>query len=535
MYRTTKSLGGLLRRGGLAIVIALTVSACGGQGGSVVEGPRSAEGLIETEGAPLTPTGTLRMTMAHPLTSWDPLMNTHQISPHLFTEYDSLTVTDEKGEAQPWLATEWARPEMDTWEFKLREDVTFHDGSTFDADAVKANLERARTAPAGPWSYVFAPITEVTAVDPTTVRVTFSEARAGFPYEMSTPAGAMVSPKALADGVDLNSQPAGSGGWIWDESESIEGTKLVYTANPDYWNADAVLVEKVELNVVEDANARVNGVQAGQADIAGFLAPPLIDSAEQARMRVGIKYGLVDNLAILDRNGEMVPAFKEPKVREALALLLDREGYNKAVYGGHGDPGNGFGAPGTWWYNEELADTVTGDVERAKELLAEAGYPAGFEFEVPNIGQRKTANEAIANMLARGGVTMKLVTVTNTEWIQDTARGRFPAALRPTSAVDPWTMWDGNISNHSPYNPFGLTDTADLDEKMAEAASLDERADQKKLVDEVTSEIVARHLVIPTGFSPSAVGYNPNVAATQEPILSPGEPNPRPHYLWLKD
>ena len=518
------------------VATAVLLAACGGgaTGGSARTGGDESD-LVQPAGAPAAPTSTLRVAVDQEIPNLDPPRSSPFAGPMIHAAYDTLTSIGPDGAAAPWLATGWTQPDPLTWQFALRDDVTFHDGSAFDAETVKLNLERNKGITGSPWSYVYDPITEVTVLDPRTVRISFSTPQPGFPESMGQIAGAMVSPKAITEGVDLTRAEAGSGGWRWAPNEHIEGSKHVFHANPDYWNPDAVKVETIEVHVIEDAMARVNAVQSGQVDIGKPLSPDLYSAAEGAGLVVINKLPATGTLVIFDREGAMVPAFAEPEVRQAMAMLIDRQAYSTAVLAGKGDPSNGFGAPGTWWRNEEIADAQPFDVEKAKELLAAAGYPDGFSFDAPTNPATKNQNEAIAQMLAKGGITMNLVGTADGQYTADIRKGRFAAGYLVPSATDPYTWWSRSISNNSPYNPFGLTDMADLEAKYVEATGAADQATRKRLLDEIQAEVIERGIVVTTGFTATGVVLAPSIRFTQVPVFSPNEHMPRPFYVWKAD
>src|SRR5690606_2992565 len=136
----------------------------------------------------------------------------------------------------PSLATAWEAVDATTWRFELRDDVTFHDGTPFAAEAAKANIERQAATEGNPNASVLAPLDGVDVVDPYTVDVRFTEPAPAFPLEMSMVMGMMASPAAFE--TDMTRAPAGSGPWIWNQSDSQAGVVEVFDVNPDYWAPD---------------------------------------------------------------------------------------------------------------------------------------------------------------------------------------------------------------------------------------------------------------------------------------------------------
>ncbi|GAA0556317.1 ABC transporter substrate-binding protein [Actinomadura livida] len=514
----------------VALATGLALTACGGgttgdTGGS----------LVDKAGAPSTPAGTLRMAAWQETPSMDPVRTTTQNGMLIFPEYDTLTVVDAEFQPQPWLATSWTQPDSKTWEFKLRDDVTFHDGSKFDAETVKLNLERAKKVTGGPYTNIYAPISEVEAVDPATVRVSFSTPQPNFPYSMSTVAGAMISPKAVKDETDLTRAAAGSGGWIWQKEAHREGAEHVYKANPDYWNKDAVRAETISVKIMQEDNARLNALQSGQVEVMSTLQPDQADAAQSAGLRVLTDLTSTGTFLIMDREGKKVPAFAKPEVRQAIGLLLDRDAYNKALLSGKGDPkGGGFAAPGSPWHDASLDGFNKADAAKAKELLAQAGYPDGFTFEVGNAPVIRQINETIAQLLKEGGITMKIVDVANGQYTADVRRGRFPAGYFVPTSIDIYQWWSRTVSTKGIYNPFKLDDLDDLEKTFDEALEMTGDGARKPLMNRLQRETVERGVAFPLSQNPRSAALAASVRATQQPVFAPEDIAPRPHYLWTK-
>ncbi|TDC55937.1 hypothetical protein E1281_09860 [Actinomadura sp. KC345] len=520
----------LIALAGALLVAASTLSACGGAVGGAATGS-----MIDTAGAPSDPAGRLRIATYQETPSLDPVRTTVQNGPMIFPVYDTLTTSDADFEPQPWLATSWSQPRPTTWRFSLRDDAVFHDGSKFDAEAVKLNLDRAREVDGSPHANVFGVISSVEVVDPATVDVHFTTPSPNFPDSMATVAGAMISPKAIREKRDLTREPAGSGGWIWQKSGHREGSRHLYKANPNYWNKDAVRVAEVEIKIIQENNARLNAVQSGQVDIMSRLGPEQMSWAEGARLRVLADHTFTGVLAIMDRKGEKAPALAKPQVRQAIGYLLDREAYDKALLNGRGDPkGGGFAAAGSKWYDPALDDLHKPNVDKARRLLAQAGYPDGFTFEVGSQPVIKAQNETIAQLLAEGGITMKIVDVADGQYTAELRRGRFPAGYLVPTSVDPYAWWTRSISNRGVYNPFDLNDLADLEALYTKAAATENDDERASIFSELQKQTVVRGVAFPLSQNPRAAALSGEVRAVRQPIFAPDDTSPRPHYLWLR-
>ncbi|WVN67667.1 ABC transporter substrate-binding protein [Rhodococcus sp. M8-50] len=325
---------------------------------------------------------------------------------------------------------------------------------------------------------------------------------------------------------------AGSGGWIWDASAHQEGRLHVFRANPDYWNPTAVNADEVVVNVMSDDAARMNAAQSGQIDI-GTIPPDQVDAITDSGLSVISELTSQWDLGILDRSGKLVPELADPRAREAIGLLLDREGFNQSVFQGRASSTiGGFASDVSRWHDPTL-ESHPPNVERAKELLADAGLPNGFSMPMPSMPPVRVQLEAVAQMLAAGGIVVQPVDVQPQQYYASIRRGEFPAALFPLTAVDLDQWYSSSVSNKGTLNPFGLTDLEDLDAqyKSSLTAPFEER---KPVMDEIQSEVLARGVMYPVIVYPRATAVAQSVRASDELSFNPDDLLPRPYYLWVE-
>jgi peptide/nickel transport system substrate-binding protein len=510
--------------GALAGVLALGLTSCAGSGVAGGQSTPAGDG----------PQGVLRTSNFIETSSFDPAATVVQAGVPIFAVYDTLLSYDSKGELAPWLATKWSQPDAMTWRFELREDVVFHDGSTFDANTVKLNLDRAKGLTASPYAYIYGQIKSVEVVDATTVEVHFNTAWPSFADDMAQVSGAMISPKAIQEKQDLTRNPAGSGGWIWDKEAHVESSLHRLEANPNYWNPDAVRAAKIEVHILPDANARLNGLESGQLDIAARLPARTWDAAESAGMSLNGSYIETSSLYILDREGKVAPALAEPKVREAIGLLLDRNAFVNVIQAGHSDAvAGGFAAPGSTFYAPEIDATnpPEADVDKAKQLLSEAGYPDGFSYKQGTTTATRQQDETIAQMLSAGGIKVELVDIVGGQYGAEYRKGTYPIGFFSPVSNNPWEWWVRQVSNNGPYNPFKLNDLADLEAKFEEARGSTDVEVQKKLIAELQQAVIDRGVMFPLSPSQLKAGIAQDVGGTDKMIQGPRDMAPRPYFL----
>jgi peptide/nickel transport system substrate-binding protein len=450
----------------------------------------------------VAPADVLRIADFSDVTTFDPALTQVTQAGYLYPVYDTLVRQSADHQLVPHLATGWEQTSPTALRFTLRDDVVFHDGSPFDASVVKANLERAKASTGNPNASTFATMSEVVVVDPTTVDVIFSAPSPPFLIEMSMVQGMMVSPAAIAGDVDLTREPHGSGPWIWDPEASQDGVRQVYRLNERYWQPELQGVDRIEISVVADNQARLAALQSGQVDVVYTAAADQVGAAEDGGFTVHALDLDAHWIQIVDRQGARVPALADARVREAIAHAIDRNGYVAAVYRGVGSASGGLISPALGhWYDEALADVPTFDPELSRRLLSDAGYPDGFDIELPTMPVIQANVEAVAQMLADVGIRADLVQLQNGQLGGEIRAGSVAITLGLNPQYHPYQHLALFASSFSPYNAFDLDDTAAVDAALARAASQsDEEA--RATYAEIERAVIEAGIMIPVAFEP---------------------------------
>jgi peptide/nickel transport system substrate-binding protein len=280
-------------------------------------------------------------------------------------------------EIEPALATDWTISDDGLeYTFNLREGVTFHDGTPFNAEAVKFNFDRmldenhpfAETGPF-PLAFYFSSVESVEVVDDLTVKFTLNEPFAPFMSNLASPSGLIVSPAAVeASGADFGRNPVGTGPFKFEEWQS--NTSVVASRNEDYWDG-APSLEAVIFRPITDANTRVAEMLSGGIDVLLETPPDNV-----AQFRDDAAYEVVEAVGphvwYVMLNAKEGP-FADKLVRQAVNYAVNKESLVTDVLQGTADVSAGPIPPAfNWAYNEEV-DPYPYDPEKAKELLAEAG------------------------------------------------------------------------------------------------------------------------------------------------------------------
>jgi len=327
---------------------------------------------------------------------------------------------------EPGLALSWEPIDDLTWELKLRPDVVFHDGSSFDAEDVAASIRRAGSMPESPspMSVNVGAVADVEVVDPLTVRV---RTTVPTPLLMDQIGQVFIIPSEFADATtaDFNSGQAMIGTGPYKFVSWVPNEQVKVTANPDWWGGEPEF-ENATMQFITEPSSRVAALLSGQVDVIDAVPPadvptleanPNIDvfsipSVRLLYLHLDLKN---DNSPfVTDKDGRpmAVNPLKDARVRKALSLLIDRQAITDRILGGGAAPAGQVAVAGQGGYSESLTPDPL-DPEQAKALLTEAGYPDGFGLTLHCAVDRDVnspqALQAVAQMFARGGIKVNAV------------------------------------------------------------------------------------------------------------------------------
>jgi len=477
------------RLAGLAFsALLLSLAACGGGGGSsdgaTETEPRSTVTISDSpmvtagDTTPATvapPSGSITVGVATDLQTLDPHLAQPAQLHYLDLVYDALTKVGTSGAVEPNLASSLTSDDLTTWTATIADGATFSDGTPVDAAAVVYSLDRGKATTESPSAPLFAQIDSVEATDDSTVTIVLTAPNVAFARDMAGLAGMIVNP--ASEGSDLSRAPAGAGPFTYDTSGSVEGSEYKYDARTDYWGT-GVGVEHVSLQLIIDPSARVNALVSGQIDIAAELGPADQTKVGDAEVVLAPTSEQL-YIQVIDSDGSKVPALGDPLVRQAMSYAIDREGVNKAIMLGGGIPTTAWFAEGSPYYLAEV-DGVGYDLDRARELLADAGYADGFEFDTPTVEALRPVTEAVAGSLAQIGIKMNIKMQQPGTLGQQVRDGQWAASLTITRGQTPPVFYSERLTADAPFNPFNAqrTTVTDLGEQAlaatteAEAASL---------------------------------------------------------------
>lgn len=334
--------------------------------------------------------------------------------------FEGLTRFMGDGSIVPALAESWEISDDGTvYTFKLHEGVTFHDGSSMDAEDVKFSLDRARAEDsANAQKALFAGIDSVDVLDPLTVKVTLTEPNGNFLFNMAWGDAVIVAPESIEN---IKTAPVGTGPYTF--GEWVQGDKIVLNRNTGYWGDQPALAQAT-FKFISDPTAAFAAMMAEDVDVfTGFPAPENLPQFE-ADPRFQVLVGSTEGETILSTNNKQAP-FDNVKVRQAMAHAIDRQAIIDGAMFGYGTPIGTHFAPHNPAY-VDLTGNSAHDPDKAKALLAEAGLPDGFEttLHLPPPSYARRGGEIIAAQLAEVGIKAEIINVEWAQWLETVFKGK---------------------------------------------------------------------------------------------------------------
>ncbi len=402
---------------------------------------------------------------------------------------------------------------------KLRPGVKLHDGEPMDAAAVKFSLERHMSLQGSFRRPELAAVDRIEVADPLTVKILLKTPFSPLIAQLTDRAGMIVSPKAATEAGDkFGLKPVCAGPFKF--VERIQQDRIVLEKFADYWNKDAIHIDRLMFQPITESTVRLANLKAGSLDmIERALATDLKEIKANPKLKVATQIEIgYQGLTLNRANGEMGTGgpFKDPRVRQALEAALDREALNQVVYNGEALPGNQWISQRNPYYQEAFP-IIARDLAKAKKLLSEAGVrtPISVDFMVPNNPEFRQAAEVIQAMAAEAGFDMKIRVTEFATSLKEAEEGRYQAYFIGWSGrVDP----DGNSyifhKCKAPQNNHGHCDPAidaALDEARTKTLPADRKAAYAKVTEKVLTEggiIYLYHRPVIIAHTNKVEGYN---------------------------
>lgn len=504
------------RVGTLAVLaaLALLLASCGDDDASGTTG--EGEASAEDGTAASTNGGTLTMAIPADPSSLDP-----QVGPSgtdhavLYPMFDTLiNFSPDKLTPEPGLAESWSYDDPTTLRLTIREGVTFHDGTPLDAEAVKASLERFQEMGA------HADLATVTGidVDGNDVLLRLSQPDSSLLLVLADRAGMIVAPVATEQGEKFAEAPIGAGPFQFADYQP--GSRIVMERYPDYWGDDITL-DGIEMRVITDRRAAANALLSGEIDFADGLDPTDMAQLESADdVEVVTSVGMWFDMLYF--NMGQAP-LDDARVRRAINHAIDREELIAGAANGLGQVAWLPVPEEHWAYDANSVPAWEHDPDKARELLAEAGYADGASFTVVTQSSAVDVrrNEILKSQLAEVGINLEIVPMDLNQGVEQYFEAQaFTAAQYAWSGrPDPGQTYYRLFSAESYQNPakLELPGVEDLLQEAVATDDLEERAAKYAEINPIVAEEapyaplyfrenLTAHSSDVTGFEPNLLG-----------------------------
>ena len=386
--------------------------------------------LLLAAAAPARAQGDLRIALQDDPDTLDPALSWTFVGRQVLQSLcDKLVDLDERGEIVPMLARSWAWDEDGrALTLRLREGVVFHDGTRFDAEAVRFNLDRSLTLRASRRRTEIEAIDRIEAVDPMTVRLVLKQPSVPLLAALSDRAGMMVSPAAAGEG--FARAPVCAGPYRFVEHRPQD--RLVLERFAGHWRAAEYRFDRLVFRPIPDSTVRLLNLRSGAVDLIERLGPT---DVAQVRAERGLALTEVTGLGYFNLTFNLAGPDAHPVLaaqaaaRQAVGLALDREAINQVAFAGAYQPGNQPFAPGSPWH-DATRPIPARDVAAARAKLAEAGTgELAFELLAPTDPERMQVAQMAQSMLAEAGIQVRIQSIELVSLLDRARRGAFQAHL----------------------------------------------------------------------------------------------------------
>ena len=440
-------------------------------------------------------------------------------------DFEPLTL-----ELKPGLAKTWKFTDLKTLVLELVEGVKFHDGTPFNAEAVKFNLERYKNDPRSNVKSDLGTVDKVEVTGPNQVTIRLSKPNVGLPTILTNRVGLMVSPTSIQEkGPNVDRNPVGTGPFkfvSWQDND-----RIVLTRNDSYWRSGLPYLDGLVLRIIGEQPTGLRSVVAGENDMAINIDVHLKTVADRAGNLVArlvpsmFFWGAYINFA--------KPPLDNLKIRQALSWGIDRDAMNKAIALGLNTPGNGV-IPKEHWACDLASFNYYGyDPAKARQLLAEAGYPDGID--VPMLGwSDQTAmqrQEVAMAQLAKAGIRVQLTPASP----QDSSIQFFGPQKKGSARMsgmggyaDPSQQYDNLLSKSAYYNA-GSIELPGYRELIDATQATDDLNERKAAFAKLQRFVIENALVLTFLFQTNLLVTQKTVQGVTVDLTN----KPRFHSAWL--
>jgi len=431
------------------------------------------------------------------------------LGPYYQAVYATLLVQAPDGRTiTPGLATYAYDKTATVLTLTLKKGVKFADGTAITAAAVKANLDGYSKGLASDASTATAAISSVTAKGANVVVIKLSAPSSTILTYLSGTLGMMENPAGLT-AADAKAVPYGSGPYIYDAANSVAGSSYAFTANPNYYDKASVKFSNLVIKAIASNTAAVTALQSGQVDAINVLDMTAVDPLKAAGFGFAAQYMDQVGIFFIDKAGRMGSPWKNLKVRQAVNYAFDRDAALKVFAAGYGNVTQQDFASYNAGYVASLNNTYTHDLNKAKTLMADAGYANGFTVTFPRFaGTPQTQVDFVTDQMAQINITVKWDSFATTGEMFNAMWAPKYSAYRMTLQRDAndLQLIDFKLARDAAWNPSGYGDATS--DKLIALARTSKGAVQKKALQDLNKYMVAQAWSAPLLEKMAAFGYN---------------------------
>ena len=434
--------------------------------------------------------------------------------------FSKLIDIDTDGNFVPDLAASWAQTDPTTWTFKLVTNATFHNGEKFTSADVKYSFDRILNPDtASAYAGLYSQIDSIEAPDPETVVFHLKSPFGPFLTNIATN-GEIVNKTAIESG-DPARQPVGTG--PFEFVDWVQGDHITLKKNPNYFKAGLPHLDTITFRFLPVDQSRIDALVAGELDWADAIplqqVPDLQNDSRFTYVTSPVA-GIPDFLAM---NTKVAP-FDNAKVRQAVALATSRSGIRDFAYLGTGELGLIEVPTGSVWYDDTGVFAAEPDIEKAKQLLADAGYPNGLTVEylgLPQYPELLKTGQVVREQLRQIGITMEIKSVDVSVWFDAFVSGDYQiTSAYQERTIDPDNFYSLVIRSGGPINTTGYANP-EVDALIDEAAASVDMDKRKGLYRQIRTTVTSEAPIVFAHFETLHYLMNKNVAgSTITPTLS---------------
>jgi peptide/nickel transport system substrate-binding protein len=452
----------------------------------------------------------------------------------LFTMYDTLTEWDfETLKPKPGLAESWSFTDPTTLVLNIRAGITFHDGTPLDAEAVKFNLERNKSDQKSNIKADLGSMASAEITGPMQVTLKLNTPDAALPGILSDRAGMMVSPTALkaSSAGNVARTPVGAGAYSF--VSWADGEKIVVKRNEKYWKANRPYPDGIEFSIIPELTTGARSVTAGQNDLI-YQLPPRQKAIIERASSIKVFNGPTLYVFQIFLNWAK-PPFDNIKVRQAFNFAIDREAFVKAALAGLAEPAYMNLPKAHWAYDKSVAELYPYDPDKARKLLAEAGFKEGTTIEIGGYTDQDSVQrqEILIEQFRKAGMNVKFVNAP----IAEASASFFGPEKRGSGLLAAWTgrpdpslTYSLMFTKDAYYNGGRAPVPPELEAAIKASRASEDIEIRRKAFATVQRIVMENALVAPLAFQFELVAMNKKVQGYRPNLLG----KPKYDDVWLE-